>query len=115
MRTWKSTCVAIGVACTMACAMVTGCGDDDVGPKTDGGTNVPDGPKPPPPPPPDGGPGLDSSRPDGTGPDGGPCDFADFVKNLIATQTTATSVPSTDLGAACTDKADPTQFAPLFP
>ena len=112
MRRWKLTCVAIGVMCTAFSAVVTGCGDDDQGViPTDGGkadvvvTPIPDTGTP------------DTSRPDsgGDGGDAGPCDFADFVKNLIATQTTATSVPSADLGESCADKQDQAQFAPLFP
>jgi hypothetical protein len=65
----------------------------------------------------DGGPipGDGSTNPDGMAPDAGPCDFAEFVTSLIKTQTSATSAPSVDLGQACTDKRDPTQFAPLFP
>ena len=49
-----------------------------------------------------------------SGRDGGPCDFAAFVLNLIKTDTNAMATPSTDLGQACTDKQDQSQFASLF-
>ena len=74
--------------CVAVAALQVGCGDDD-----DGGGNKPD-----------------TSTPDtglieggGDGGDGGGCKFNDFVTGLINNSTTATAVPSTDLGEKCTD------------
>lgn len=107
MKSWKLACVAIGALCTSLGVLTTGCGDDDGGVIPRDGSTIPDVITPP---------GPDTGIPPTDGGDGGgPCDFAVFVTNLITTQTTATSVPSTNLGEACTDKQDPTQFAPLFP
>jgi hypothetical protein len=37
------------------------------------------------------------------------------VKGLIATQTTASALPDTTLGAGCVDNKDQAEFKPLFP
>ena len=75
-------------------AGVTACGDDD-----NAAT---------PPPVADGGPdGNVVPNPDAG--DGGstPCDFNAFVTGLITNSTTATALPSEDLGDSCTDKQTP--------
>jgi hypothetical protein len=45
----------------------------------------------------------------------GPCNFATYVIGLIKDDTTATSKPTTDLGASCTDDQKQSDFASLFP
>jgi hypothetical protein len=53
-----------------------------------------------------------------TSPDGtadGPCNFATFVIGLITTDTTATALPSANLGQACTDDMNQAEFTSLFP
>ena len=85
------------------------CGDDEQNPANpiDGGgteTSIP--------PNPEGGPNPDGSVPDAA--DGG-CNFATYVKGLIATQTTASAQPDTTLGAGCVDNKDQAEFKPLFP
>jgi hypothetical protein len=48
--------------------------------------------------------------------DGGvACNFATFVKGLVANDTTMTALPSTDLGQSCTDDHDAAEFQSLFP
>lgn len=65
-----------------------GCGDDDDGGnKTDAGGDSPT-----------------SETGGDSGPDGGPCNFNDFVTNLVNNSTTATALPSTDLGDKCADE-----------
>lgn len=73
--------------CVAVAALQVGCGDDD-----------------------DGGNRPDTSAPDtgtidggGEGGEGGACKFNDFVTGLINNSTTATALPSTDLGEKCTD------------
>jgi hypothetical protein len=46
--------------------------------------------------------------------DGGPCDFATFVLNLVDNDTTMTALPSTDLGQNCVDQQNQAQFSVLF-
>ena len=81
------------------------CGDDDDSPANpvDGGkeTSVPPNPEAGP-------------NPEGGPVDGG-CNFATYVKGLIATQTTASALPDTTLGAGCVDNKDQAEFKPLFP
>jgi hypothetical protein len=55
-------------------------------------------------------PGTDGSMPT----DGGKCNFATFVIGLIDKDTTPTAVPSTNLGASCTDDQKQSDFASLF-
>lgn len=43
------------------------------------------------------------------------CNFATFVKGLVASNTTMTALPSTDLGQTCTDDRDQAEFQSLFP
>jgi hypothetical protein len=111
MNGWRKTfLLASAVVAVTASASLVGCGDDDQGVvPTDAGSQtdvvVPPGPD---------GSTTDANTPDAKV-DGGACDFAEFVTGLIKNQTTPTALPSTDLGQACTDKKDPTQFAPLFP
>lgn len=93
----------LGATALSAVTMVGCTGDDAIDQPVNDGGQTPDGNVLP-----DGGPKTDS------GDGGGACDFAVFVTGLIKNQTSATSVPSTDLGANCTDKRDQTQFAPLF-
>ncbi len=104
-RHWSlilATCIAFG-------GLTVACGDDEQSPDNplDGGkeTSVP--------PNTEGGPDPDGSVPDG-GSDGG-CNFATYVKGLIATQTTAMALPDTTLGAGCVDNKDQAEFKPLFP
>ena len=105
----------------IACAMLVACGGDDNGAAPGGGdasfndvNNNPgdDGPSP----------GSDANplrgdamRPPDGGDGGGPCNFATFVKGLIATDTTGSALPSTDLGQSCTDNNDQAEFKSLFP
>jgi hypothetical protein len=59
--------------------------------------------------------GTDSGKDTGTTiPDSGACNYATFVIGLITNDTTATALPSTDLGAACTDDQKQSDFASLF-
>jgi hypothetical protein len=50
----------------------------------------------------------------GDGGDGG-CNFATFVKGLVAADTTMHAIPSTDLGQECTDDQNQAEFQSLFP
>jgi hypothetical protein len=43
------------------------------------------------------------------------CNFATFVKGLVAMDTTMTALPSTNLGQTCTDDHDQAEFQSLFP
>jgi hypothetical protein len=43
------------------------------------------------------------------------CNFATFVKGLIANDTTATALPSADLGQSCVDDHNQADFQSLFP
>jgi hypothetical protein len=60
-----------------------------------------------------------STNPDaGKGPDAagdGSCNFATFVKGLIANDTNGTAEPSTDLGQSCQDDQNQAEFQSLFP
>ena len=49
------------------------------------------------------------------GGDGGACNFAAFVIDLIDNHTTMTDTPSVDLGQNCVDNHDQSEFKPLFP
>jgi hypothetical protein len=114
MRIILSGLLAIGLAGAM---VACGGGDDnnssvpgmpDASSNSDGTTPTPgtDSGTPP---------GIDSGTPPGTdGGDGG-CNFATFVKGLVATDTTMTALPSTDLGQNCTDNQNQAEFQPLFP
>lgn len=98
------------LATTIAFAgLAVACGDDeqDAATPVDGGreTTVPPNPNPNP----EAGP-----NPEGGPVDGG-CNFATYVKGLIATQTTAMALPDTTLGAGCVDNKDQAEFKPLFP
>lgn len=90
----KLTVVAAALAVSGLVALA-GCGDDDDGdsPKTDGGGDV-----------------VIPVNEGGTdGGDGGACTFQSFVTGLINNSTTATALPSTDLGDKCPDNGQ------LFP
>lgn len=70
----------------------------------------------------DGGPDASKDAPTGDviqkndgGGDGGTCNFAAFVIDLIDNHTTMTDKPSVDLGQNCVDNHDQTEFKPLFP
>lgn len=79
-------CLALSVA---GAAFQVGCGDDDSNPNNaDTGT-------------------PDTGTTDGGTEGGGPCKFNDFVLGLINNSTTATALPSTDLGDTCTDDQTP--------
>jgi hypothetical protein len=90
-------------------AVVAACGDDDNGSappsNTDGGRDGSTTPTA------DGGAGT----PDTGSPDGGACTFAGYVINLINTQTTASAVPTANLGDTCTPSTSQADFASLFP
>jgi hypothetical protein len=43
------------------------------------------------------------------------CNFATFVKGLVANDTTMTALPSADLGQSCKDNQDQAEFQSLFP
>jgi hypothetical protein len=45
----------------------------------------------------------------------GGCNFATFVKGLVAADTTMHALPSTDLGQECTDDQNQAEFQSLFP
>ena len=88
--------------------LAVACGDDSAsGPGAGDGaeTGVPPNPTP------DVGPDADGSVPDAAG----GCNFATYVKALIATQTTASALPDTTLGAGCVDNKDQAEFKSLFP
>ena len=63
-------------------------------------------------------PGIDGGGVDGaggdTGVDGG-CTFASYVIGLVSTQTNATALPDTTLGAGCAESTDQAEFKSLFP
>lgn len=87
--------------------LAVACGDDDdnpAGPGVDGGRDT--GPN-----------NLPDTGPPGPGPDGGDggCTFAGFVINLVNTQTSATALPSADLGDRCTPSNSQDDFKSLFP
>jgi hypothetical protein len=123
-------------AAALATAVATGCSSSSsVGPGTEAGLDGPsstdspttknDGKAPPP--------GKDSGKEGGMttsdapvdsptktdspismdGGDGG-CSFSVFVLGLIANDTTATAIPSKDLGQSCTDDQKQSDFASLF-
>jgi hypothetical protein len=56
---------------------------------------------------------IDTGMMTDTGTDG-PCNFATFVLGLIANDTTAQALPSTNLGQSCTDDMKQSEFASLF-
>jgi len=104
MSKWK---ILLGGCILASSALMAGCDGDDAvdGPKDGGSSGGIDGSVV-----------TDGGSPDSGNPDGSTnCNFAVFVSNLIQTQTTATSTPSTDLGQNCSDNRDPKEFAPLFP
>jgi|CZKU01.1.fsa_nt_gi hypothetical protein len=102
------------LAPVLAGAMLMACGNGDdnngaargIDAGSDAEPPIPDGSFPPVN---DGGkgPATDAS-------DGG-CNFATFVKGLIANDTTASALPSTDLGQSCKDNQDQAEFQSLFP
>jgi hypothetical protein len=58
--------------------------------------------------------GTASRAPDsGDGGEAG-CNFATFVKGLISNDTTATALPSSNLGQGCQDDQNQAEFQPLF-
>ena len=108
----------------VAAATLLACGGDDNGPPLGGPDAGNDAQNP----------GIDGAVP-GTdaGPDAGGrgdggdagsagdgsvdagCNFATFVKGLVAADTTMTALPSTDLGQECTDNQNQAEFQSLFP
>lgn len=102
-----------GASLIVSSFAVVACGDDDTGSSTSssGGTSSGTSGNP------EGGTSGSSGSSGSSGtsgnPDGG-CTFAGFVTNLITTQTTATAVPSTDLGEKCTDSTSQDDFKSLF-
>jgi hypothetical protein len=89
----KKVTLALVVASFAALGLLqVGCGDDDSGNNNnqDSGSDAQATETGP-------GPGTDA------GTDGGACKFNDFVTGLINNSTTATALPSTDLGDKCTD------------
>jgi hypothetical protein len=99
----------------LAVALLIACGGDDNGTPNE---TIPDGST-----------GLDgpttvipdsSTKPDASGGadggmgDGG-CNFATFVKGLVANDTNGTALPSTDLGQTCVDDQNQAEFQSLFP
>ncbi len=93
----KSLWILLSVAAVTTSAFAVACGDDS------SSNNNPNG--------------TADSGPDGnlanTGDAG--CTFAGFVTNLIGTQTTASAIPSTDLGDGCTPSTSQDDFKSLFP
>jgi hypothetical protein len=92
---------------------IAGCtGDDTIGPTADGGGVTDGGAR-------DGsnplGDGGGDTGPGADGGDGGPCDFAAYVTDLVKNKTKDNTPPTTDLGSGCVDKQDQSQFKPLFP
>lgn len=85
---YKKLTLVLAALAVCGFAALPGCGDDDDGAtaKDGGGGDV-----------------INNEGGDG-GPDGGPCKFNDFVTGLINNSTTATALPSTDLGDKCTDE-----------
>jgi len=103
------------LAPVLAGAMLMACGNGDdngAGPPSgiDAGSDAespaPDGSSPP---------GNDGGKGPATDASDGGCNFATFVKGLIANDTTASALPSTDLGQSCKDNQDQTEFQSLFP
>jgi hypothetical protein len=99
------------VAVALAGALLVACGNGDdnaaTPPAADGGHDSST-------------PGIDASSPSGNDAGDGSttttaCNFANFVKGLVANDTTMTALPSADLGQACTDDHDQSEFKPLFP
>src|ERR1700744_731719 len=92
--------IAFAIAC--AGALSIGCGNgDDNNSMVPGDSGVsPDSSVPSP----------DSGNPDSGNSDGGACNFATFVKGLIANDTSGTALPSTDLGQSCTDDQNQAEF-----
>ncbi|HEX3769416.1 MAG TPA: hypothetical protein VHV30_01065 [Polyangiaceae bacterium] len=74
----------------------------------DGSSNPPDSSNP------GGGDGGKSPDADAAAGDGA-CNFATFVKGLIANDTNATAQPSIDLGQGCVDDENQADFQSLFP
>jgi hypothetical protein len=108
MRRMLIGLLAIGLAGAMV--MACGSGDDNNSspPGTTPDASSLDGTTPP---------GTDSGKPpgnDGSTPDAG-CNFATFVKGLVANDTTMTALPSTNLGQGCTDDQNQAEFQSLFP
>ena len=89
MRNKKLTfaCLALSIA---GAAFQVGCGDDDNSNPSTPDTGIPDT-----------GPASDG------GTEAGQCNFNDFVTGLITNSTTATALPSKDLGETCTDNQTP--------
>ena len=101
----KHTKLTLTLGALLAATLVvyaTGCGDDDdTMSGTDAGNDVQTTETAPPG---DSG-GGDTSVVDGG--DAGPCKFNDFVTGLITNSTTATALPSVDLGEKCVDDQTP--------
>lgn len=95
-----------GVVLSMG-AITVGCGgDDDLGnPKADGGGDVVTVG--------DGGPPGDGSTTDAND-GGGPQEFTDFVKGLIVTQTSNTTLPTKTEDKTFVDSHNPAAFPPSF-
>ena len=93
----------------VAAVLLAGCGGDDNGAKPARDASVdspslgPDGTVP----------GTDAQSGNDTGT--AACNFATFVKGLVANDTTMTALPSADLGQGCTDDQDQAEFQSLFP
>ena len=99
----KQTKLTLALAALFAVTLVhvTGCGDDEgAGTSTDAGTDVQLTETAPP-----GDSGGGDTSVDGG--DAGPCKFNDFVTGLITNSTTATALPSLDLGDKCVDDQTP--------
>jgi hypothetical protein len=105
-------------AALLGAAVITGCSSSTGTSPGDSGTDSPTGNR-------DTGPHKDGQTgTDGhTGKDGqpgndtgtaGPCNFAVFGIGRIKNDTTATAVPSTNLGQSCTDDQKQSDFASLF-
>ena len=86
---YKKLTLVVAALAVCGLAALPGCGDDDDGasPGKDGGGDV--------------NPNNEGGGDGGDG--GGPCTFQGFVTGLINNSTTATALPSTDLGDKCTD------------
>jgi hypothetical protein len=97
------------VAVALAGGMLVGCGNGDDSaakpPSADAGLDSSM-------------PGIDASSPPGNDAGDGSvtaCNFATFVKGLVANDTTMNALPSADLGQSCTDDRNQADFQSLFP
>lgn len=94
MQRPKSLWLFLSIAATATALMAVACGDDD-----DNNNN----------------PTIDAGRADGSNNGDAGCTFAGYVIDLVNTQTTASAIPTADLGDSCTPATSQDEFKSLFP